>query len=81
MVVSAGRLTKEMRNSYRYLREGFSGKYLALYMIMENGVFVIIVDGVEEDLRTLGIRGWRRRALDRDRWKEVLTAARAQNGL
>ena len=39
------------------------------------------LDGVEEDLRTLGIRGWRRRALDRDRWKEVLTAARAQNGL
>ena len=35
------------------------------------------LDGVE----TLGIRGWRRRALDRDRWKEVLTAARAQNGL
>ena len=22
-----------------------------------------------EDLTTLGIRGWRRRALDRDRWK------------
>ena len=39
------------------------------------------LDGVEEDLRTLGIRGWRRRALDRDRLKEVLTAARAQNGL
>ena len=39
------------------------------------------LDGVEEDLRTLGIRGWRRRPLDRDRWKEVLTAARAQNGL
>ena len=38
------------------------------------------LDGVE-DLNTLGIRGWRRRALDRDRWKEVLTAARAQNGL
>ena len=35
------------------------------------------LDGVEEDLRTLGIRGWRRKALDRDRWKEVLTAARA----
>ena len=29
------------------------------------------LDGVEEDLRTLGIRGRRRRALDRDRWKEV----------
>ena len=39
------------------------------------------LNGVEDDLRTLGIRGWRRRALDRDRWKEVLTAARAQNGL
>ena len=39
------------------------------------------LDGLEEDLRTLGISGWRRRALDRDRWKEVLTAARAQNGL
>ena len=38
MVVSAGRLTEEMRNSYRYLREGFSGKYLALYIKMENGV-------------------------------------------
>ena len=39
------------------------------------------LDGVEKDLRALGIRGWRRRALDRDRWKEVLTAARAQNEL
>ena len=29
----------------------------------------------------VGISGWRRRALDRNRWKEVLTAARAQNGL
>ena len=35
---------KEMRNSYRYLREELSGKYLALYVIMENGVFVIIVN-------------------------------------
>ena len=39
------------------------------------------LDGVEKDLRTPVIRGWRRRALDRDRWKESLTAARAQNGL
>ena len=35
-------------------------------------------DGVQKDLRTLGIRGWRRRSLD---GKNVLTAARAQNGL
>jgi hypothetical protein len=33
-----------MRNSYRYLREGFSGKYLALCVIMENDAFVIIVN-------------------------------------
>jgi hypothetical protein len=39
------------------------------------------LDGVDEGFRTLSIRGWRRRALDRDRWKEVLTVARAQNGL
>ena len=44
MVVSAGRLTEKMRNTYRYLREGFSGKYLALYVITENGIFVIIVN-------------------------------------
>ena len=39
------------------------------------------LDGVEEDLWNFGIRGWRRIALDRDRWKEILTVARAQNGL
>ena len=39
------------------------------------------LDGVEEDLRILSIRGWRRRALDRDRRKQVFTAARAHNGL
>ena len=39
------------------------------------------LNGVVEDLRALCIRGWRRRALYRDRWKEVMTAARAQNGL
>ena len=27
------------------------------------------LDGVEEDFWILGIRGWRRRALDRDSWK------------
>ena len=40
-----------------------------------------LLDGVEKDLRNLGIRGWRSRALDRNRWREVLTAARVQNGL
>jgi len=39
------------------------------------------LNGVEEDLRNLGIRDWRRRALVGDRWKEILTAAMTQNGL
>ncbi|PSN34622.1 hypothetical protein C0J52_24194 [Blattella germanica] len=37
--------------------------------------------GIEEDLRKLGTRAWRRRALDRDDWRKVLAAARAQKGL
>ena len=39
------------------------------------------VDVVEEDLRKFGVRAWRRMALDRDDWKKVLAAARAQTGL
>ena len=39
------------------------------------------MDGVEENLRKFGVRAWRRRALDRDDWKKVLAAARAQTGL
>ena len=38
-------------------------------------------DRIEEDLRKLGVRGWRRKALDREAWRSVLTAARAHNGL
>ena len=38
------------------------------------------MNGVE-DLRKLSVRAWRRRALDRDYWKKVLAAARAQTGL
>ena len=37
--------------------------------------------GIEEDLRKLGVRGWRSKALDREEWGSVLTAARAHNGL
>ena len=32
-------------------------------------------------LRKLGVRAWRRKALDMDDWKKVLAAARAQTGL
>ena len=39
------------------------------------------MDGIEEDLRKFGVRGWRSKALDREAWMSVLTAARAHNGL
>ncbi|PSN39930.1 hypothetical protein C0J52_17151 [Blattella germanica] len=39
------------------------------------------MDEIEEDLRKLGTRAWRRQALDRDDWRKVLTAVRAQRGL
>jgi hypothetical protein len=39
------------------------------------------IDGIEDDLRMLRLRGWRQRALDRREWKNVLETARAQTGL
>jgi hypothetical protein len=39
------------------------------------------MDGIEDHLRMLNVRGWRWRALDRREWKTVLEKARAQTGL
>jgi hypothetical protein len=39
------------------------------------------MDGIEDDLRMLSVRGWRQRAFDWREWKNVLEAARAQIGL
>lgn len=39
------------------------------------------MDNVDSDLKNIGIRAWRRRALNRDSWKEVLEEAKAHNGL
>jgi hypothetical protein len=39
------------------------------------------MDGIEDDLRMLSVRGWRLRALDRREWENVLEAARVQTGL
>jgi hypothetical protein len=36
---------------------------------------------VEEDLGNIGIRSWRRTAMDRDAWKNVLKEAEAHRGL
>jgi hypothetical protein len=38
------------------------------------------VDDSEADLKTLGVRGWRRKALDRDEWRDVLEEAKARRG-
>ena len=48
---------------------------------LEDCNLVCVIDGVEEDLRKISVRVWRRRALDRDDWKKVLAVARAQTGL
>jgi hypothetical protein len=39
------------------------------------------VDDIEANLKTLGVRGWRRKVLDRDEWRYVLREAEAQRGL
>ncbi|PSN29112.1 hypothetical protein C0J52_28342, partial [Blattella germanica] len=38
------------------------------------------MDGIEEDLRTIGTRAWKRLALDRDDWRKVSAAAWPKQG-
>jgi sorting nexin-29 len=38
------------------------------------------LDDVEDDLKELGVRGWRRRAVDRVEWKKLLKEAKALKG-
>lgn len=38
-------------------------------------------DGVQDDLRQLGVRGWRRRAQDRTAWREIVDQAQTLHGL
>ena len=58
MVVSAGHLTAEMRNGYRYLRERFSGKYLALYVIMEKYLKIKIYKTITLPVVLYGCETW-----------------------
>jgi hypothetical protein len=38
-------------------------------------------DGVNEDMKTLEVKNWKTAALDRDEWTQLLTKARAHQGL
>jgi hypothetical protein len=35
------------------------------------------IDDVEQDLRTMGVRGWRTRARDRQEWRRVTREAKS----
>ena len=38
-------------------------------------------DGVDPDMRILGVKNWKKVALDRDEWAKLLKKARAHQGL
>jgi AAA+ ATPase superfamily predicted ATPase len=39
------------------------------------------LDDVEDDLEQLGVRGWRRKASEREEWAKILKEAKALQGL
>ena len=39
------------------------------------------LDDIQEDLREMGIEGWRRKALDRDQWRRIAQEVKAHVGL
>jgi hypothetical protein len=45
------------------------------------GTKVSWLDDIKEDLREMGIEGWRRKAQDRDQWRRTAQEAKAHVGL
>jgi hypothetical protein len=41
----------------------------------------ICLDDIQEDIREMGIEGWRRKAQDRDQWRRIAQEAKAHVGL
>jgi hypothetical protein len=39
------------------------------------------LDSVEEDLKTTGVRNWRRKTQDRDQWRATVKEAKIHHGL
>jgi hypothetical protein len=39
------------------------------------------LDDIQEDLREMGIEGWRRKAQDRDQWRRTAQEAKPHTGL
>jgi hypothetical protein len=39
------------------------------------------LDDIQEDLREMGIEGWRRKSQDRDQWRRIAQEAKAHVGL
>jgi hypothetical protein len=39
------------------------------------------LDDVQEDVREMGIEGWRRKVQDRDQWRRIAQEAKAHVGL
>jgi hypothetical protein len=38
-------------------------------------------DSVEDDLKTMGYRNWRRKSQDRDQWRVIVKKTRVHHGL
>jgi hypothetical protein len=39
------------------------------------------LDSVEEDLKTMGFRNWRRKSQDQDQWRTIVKGAEVHHGL